>query len=71
MTAIKSAVITANVPTVLSSLAVEADVRDGRLVRIDVDGVSMRRRLRAVWNKQEPLRGPRRDFLDIAVSHSG
>ena len=71
VTAIKSAVVTANAPTVLSSLAVEADVRDGRLVRIDVDGVSMRRRLRAVWNKQEPLRGPRRDFLDIAVSHSG
>jgi DNA-binding transcriptional LysR family regulator len=67
VTAIKSAVVTAHAPSVLSSLAVDADVRDGRLVRIVVDGLAMPRQLRAIWNQQEPLKGPRRDFLDIAA----
>lgn len=68
VTAIKSAVVTANAPSVLSSLAVAGDIRDGRLVRIDIDDISMPRQLRAIWNQQEPLRGPRRDFLDIALT---
>lgn len=68
VTAIKSAVVTANAPTVLSSLAVAADLRDGRLTRIDIDAVTMPRELCAVWDLREPLRGPRRDFLDIATS---
>lgn len=71
VTAIKSAVTTANAPSVLSSLAVATDIADGRLVRIRVEGLSMPRQLRAIWNAQEPLRGPRRDFLDIAVAQRG
>ncbi|WP_072802487.1 LysR family transcriptional regulator [Rhodococcoides yunnanense] len=67
VTAIKSAVATADAPTVLSSLAVAADIRDGRLVRIDVENLTMPRQLRAVWNPETPMRGPRRDFLDIAA----
>ncbi|MDJ0394515.1 LysR family transcriptional regulator [Rhodococcus sp. G-MC3] len=67
VTAIKAAVVSANAPSVLSSLAVASDIRDGRLVQISIDGVSMPRQLRAIWSKQEPLRGPRRDFLDIAT----
>ncbi|RRQ25045.1 LysR family transcriptional regulator [Rhodococcus sp. Eu-32] len=67
VTAIKSAVATAHAPGVLSSLAVDTDIRDGRLIRVVVDGLSMPRQLRAIWNRQEPLRGPRRDFLDIAA----
>lgn len=67
VTAIKSAVATADAPTVLSSLAVAADLRDGRLVRVDVENLAMPRQLRAVWNTEAPLRGPRRDFLDIAA----
>ncbi|MGA9873246.1 MAG: LysR family transcriptional regulator [Rhodococcus sp. (in: high G+C Gram-positive bacteria)] len=67
VTAIKSAVVTANAPTVLSSLAVAAELRDGRLVRIGVDGLTMPRRLRAIWDGDRPLRGPGRDFLDIAT----
>lgn len=68
VTAIKSAVVTADAPSILSSMAVEGDIRDGRLVRIDVEGVTMPRQLRAIWNQQEQLRGPSRDFLDIALS---
>ncbi|SNS80314.1 LysR family transcriptional regulator [Rhodococcoides kyotonense] len=67
VTAIKSAVTSAGAPGVLSSLAVASDIRDGRLVRIVVDGLTMPRQLRAIWNQQEPLRGPRRDFLDLAT----
>lgn len=71
VTAIKSAVARANAPTVLSSLAVEADIRAGNLVRIEVPGLSMVRLLRAVWRADEPLRGSRRDFVDIACRRGG
>lgn len=67
VTAIKSAVLTANAPSVLSSLSISADVRDGRLKAIEVIGVTMPRLLRAVWDAREPLRGASRDFVDTAV----
>ncbi|MBY6682086.1 LysR family transcriptional regulator [Rhodococcus sp. BP-316] len=66
VTAVKSAAISANAPAVVSSLAVEGELRSGALVRIDVPGLSMTRELRAVWSLSAALRGPRRDFLDIA-----
>lgn len=67
VTAIKSAVVSGNTPSVLSSLAVASDIRDGRLVHIHIDGLSMSRQLRAVWNSQSSPTGPSRDFLDIAT----
>lgn len=65
-TAVKAAVVAGNAPAVVSSLAVEADLHDGRLVSVQVDGLRMPRRLLAVWNGSHGLRGAARDFLDIA-----
>ncbi|MDH6279290.1 DNA-binding transcriptional LysR family regulator [Rhodococcus sp. LBL1] len=65
-TAVKAAVVAGNAPAVVSSLAVEADLNDGRLASVEVDGLRMPRRLLAVWDETRGLRGAARDFLDIA-----
>ncbi|RVW11476.1 LysR family transcriptional regulator [Prescottella agglutinans] len=65
-TAVKAAVVAGNAPAVVSSLAVEADLGDGRLASVEVDGLTMPRRLLAVWDETRGLRGAARDFLDIA-----
>ena len=49
------------------SLAVAADLTDGRLVAVNVDGLRMPRRLQAVWDPDRGLRGAAREFLDIAL----
>ena len=66
-TAVKAAVVAGNAPAVLSSLAVAADLTDGRLVAVTVEGLRMPRRLQAVWDPVRGLRGAARDFLDIAL----
>ncbi|SDD84662.1 LysR family transcriptional regulator [Rhodococcus tukisamuensis] len=66
-TAVKAAVVAGNAPAVVSSLAVAADLTDGRLVAVAVDGLRLPRRLLAVWSAGRELRGPARDFLDIAA----
>ena len=48
-TAVKAAVLDGSGPAVLSSLTVRSEIDAGRLVRIPVEGVDLRRRLRAVW----------------------
>jgi molybdate transport repressor ModE-like protein len=48
-TAIKTAVEDGVGPAVLSSLAVAGDVASGRLSRVRVEGLDLRRALRAVW----------------------
>ncbi len=68
VTAIKSAVLSANAPTVLSSLAVAGELRAGSLVRIAVDDLTMVRELRLIWNPTTPPRGPARDFLEIVTA---
>ncbi|WFR73991.1 LysR family transcriptional regulator [Prescottella defluvii] len=65
-TAVKAAVVAGNAPAVVSSLAVEADLNDGRFASVEVDGLRMPRRLLAVWDETRGLRGAARDFLDIA-----
>ncbi|RVW04498.1 LysR family transcriptional regulator [Rhodococcus spongiicola] len=65
-TAVKAAVVAGNAPAVVSSLAVEADLNDGRLASVEVEGLCMPRRLLAVWDESRGLRGAARDFLDIA-----
>ena len=47
--AIRAAVIGGGAPAVLSSLAVAADLDAGSLVRVDITGLRIERRLRAVW----------------------
>lgn len=54
-TAIKAAVASGLGPGVLSRLAVEADVREGRLVVVGVEDISFTRSIRAVWVKGRSL----------------
>ena len=55
--AVREAVFAADAPAVLSSLAVQRDLADRRLVRVPVSGVSFPRTLRAVWNPRRRPRG--------------
>lgn len=55
-TAIKAAVMAGEGPGVLSALAVGAELADGRLVAVPVEGMRFERRFRAVWL---PGRDPR------------
>lgn len=47
--AVRSAVLTGNSPTVISRLAVASELADGQLIEVDVVGMEIHRRLRAVW----------------------
>lgn len=47
--AVRSAVLTGNSPTVISRLAVAAEVDSGQLVEVAIDGLKIERDLRAVW----------------------
>ncbi len=47
--AVRAAVVSGGSPTVISHRAVEADLEAGSLVAIDVPGLEIDRRLRAVW----------------------
>jgi DNA-binding transcriptional LysR family regulator len=66
-TAVKAAVVAGNAPAVVSSLAVAADLADGRLVSVELQGLRLPRRLLAVWDRDRGLRGSAREFLDIAA----
>jgi len=67
-TAVREAVRAGFGPAVLSTLAVETDLADGRLVAVRVAGLELRRQLRAVWAGGPALPpGPARDLLAIAA----
>lgn len=53
--AVRAAVAAGNSPTVISERAVVADVAAGSLVEIEVDGLEIERRLRALWPKGQSL----------------
>lgn len=57
-------------PGVVSRLAVQLALRSGRLVEVPVEGLRLRRVLRAVWSGAVPLSRTAEDFLRI-VSPSG
>jgi DNA-binding transcriptional LysR family regulator len=48
---VKAAVVAGSGPAVLSRVAVEAEVRSGRLSVVPVDGLDLQRTLRAVWRR--------------------
>ncbi len=54
-TAIKASVAAGTGPGVLSRLAVESEVADGRLVVVATSGVPLQRLIRAVWPSERPL----------------
>jgi DNA-binding transcriptional LysR family regulator len=65
--AVRGAVLAGAGPAVLSSLAVADDLASGRLSAVPVSGLTLRRRLLAVWPLGSSLRGPAADLLAIAT----
>lgn len=69
-TAIRGAVMAGSGPAVISEVAVRTDIATGRLVAVPVPGVTLRRRLRAVWPAGRTLTGPAAALLaSITTSH--
>ncbi|MBB5955404.1 DNA-binding transcriptional LysR family regulator [Saccharothrix tamanrassetensis] len=66
-TAVRGAVVAGVAPAVLSVLAVALDLADGRLVEVPVDGLDLRRVLRAVWPGGRRLVGPAAELLAVAT----
>ena len=67
-TAVREAVRAGLGPAVLSDLAVDVDLADGRLVAVRVADLPLTRQLRAVWAGTAHLpAGPARDLLAIAA----
>jgi len=54
-TAIKASVAAGTGPGVLSRLAVEPEVTDGRLVVVATAGIPLERQIRAIWSSERPL----------------
>lgn len=65
--AVRTAVIGGVGPAVLSTLAVAEAIAAGRLVEVQVDGLDLRRTLRAVWRSPARLDGPAADLLAEAL----
>lgn len=53
--AVRSAVLDGNSPTVISRLAVAAELESGSLIEIEVSDLAITRSLRAVWQRRQPL----------------
>ncbi|MBA9044869.1 MULTISPECIES: LysR family transcriptional regulator [Streptomyces] len=64
-TAVKASAVSGAGPSVLSELAVREELALRRLVAVPVEGVSLRRDLRAVWPKGHRPTGPARDLLAL------
>jgi molybdate transport repressor ModE-like protein len=64
-TAVKAAAVSGAGPSVLSELAVGEELTSRRLVAVPVEGVLLRRDLRAVWPAGRRLVGPARDLLSL------
>ena len=62
--AVRSAVIDGNSPTVISRLAVADELASGALVEIEVMDLSITRPLRAVWSRRQPLSPLASQLLD-------
>ncbi|MFG2355387.1 LysR family transcriptional regulator [Streptomyces sp. NPDC048521] len=64
-TAVKASAVSGAGPSVLSELAVGEELSLRRLVSIPVDGVALRRDLRAVWPTGHRPTGPARELLSL------
>jgi len=69
-TAIKAEVISGTAPAVLSKLATQDDIRDGRMTSVPIDGLCLERSIRAIWTRHRPLAEPARRLL-AAISEEG
>ncbi|MCF7547496.1 LysR family transcriptional regulator [Pseudonocardia sp. WMMC193] len=70
-TAIRHAVLAGAGPAALSLLAVRDDLAAGRLVRVRVAELDLRRELRCVWPDGPAPAGPARELLRIASARAG
>ncbi|HET9075733.1 MAG TPA: LysR family transcriptional regulator [Acidimicrobiales bacterium] len=66
--AIKAAAARGVGPTVISQLAVEAELRSGRLVSVPHTGLQLERTIRAIWPVGTTPSGPGRRLLDLATA---
>jgi DNA-binding transcriptional LysR family regulator len=64
-TAIKAAACAGNGVAVLSRLAVDDELRAGRLVTVACPELELSRRIRAIWASARPLSPPAKDLLSI------
>jgi molybdate transport repressor ModE-like protein len=64
-TAVKASAVSGAGPSVLSELAVGEELATRRLVRIPVEGILLRRDLRAVWPTGHRPTGPARELLSL------
>ncbi|MFD7089441.1 LysR family transcriptional regulator [Streptomyces sp. NPDC059896] len=64
-TALKAAAVSGAGPCVLSELAVGEELAARRLVRVPVEGIRLRRDLRAVWPVGNRPAGPARELLSL------
>lgn len=67
-TAVKAAAVSGAGPAVLSELAVRDELAMRRLVRVPVEGLELRRDLRAIWPTGHRPAGPARDLLSLTRS---
>ncbi|MEU2876571.1 LysR family transcriptional regulator [Streptomyces sp. NPDC007070] len=70
-TAVKAAAVSGAGPAVLSELAVGDELTLRRLVTVPVEGVALRRALRAVWPAGHRPAGPARELLSLTRSGGG
>ncbi|MEU2430938.1 LysR family transcriptional regulator [Streptomyces sp. NPDC007861] len=70
-TAVKAAAVSGAGPAVLSELAVTEELASRRLVRVPLEGVPLRRDLRAVWPRGPRPTGPARDLLALTRRPAG
>jgi DNA-binding transcriptional LysR family regulator len=66
-TAIKAAVATGEAPAAMSRLALVNELADGRLVRVEVADLAMRRSFRAIWSPDRPPKGSAGALMALAV----
>lgn len=64
--AVRAAAAAGDGVAILSSFAVARDLEDGSLVALDVAGLDLRRRLRAVWRPTAPPSGLAAELLAVA-----
>jgi len=69
-TALKSAVESDAGPGILSRLAVQSEVRDGRLVVVAPVDISFDRSIRLVWSKERPLGVPAEQLVRLIEESS-
>ena len=70
-TALKAAAVSGAGPCVLSELAVGEELAARRLVNVPVEGLGLRRDLRAVWPAGTRPAGPARDLLSLTRGARG